>query len=360
MEGFYSVTLEGKLLIYNDEFTRIFGLDPDKDYTGLELPDFWQNPEDRKDYINELKLIGFIRNYIIKAKKANGEKITVQANSRLVKDEEGRPVRIEGTILDITEKMRIEAELERFNRELTRKNEELEQVLYATSHDLRSPLLNIQGFSRELQVSISELNSLLKNQEIPLEIWDKCRGIIEEDILEDLNYILLSSSKMDLILSGLLSLSRIGRQKLIIKNLDMGKIIKDVVSTYEYEIQEKNIKLNISQLPMCRGDELLINQLFSNLVGNAVKFIDPDRIALIKISGKKEKDRVLYSIKDNGIGISPEHKNKIFELFHQLNPNITGTGLGLTIVKQILEKHGGDIQVDSELGKGTRFTVSLP
>lgn len=358
IEGFYSVTLEGKLLIYNYEFTKILGLDPEKDYTGIDLPDFWQNPAKREDYINELLLSGFIRNYIIHAKKINGEKIILQANSRLIKDEEGKPVRIEGTILDITDKMKIEAEL--VNIDLTRKNEEMEQVLYATSHDLRSPLVNIQGFSRELQVSISELNSLLKNQDMPLKIWNKCRVLIEEDIPESLNYILLSSSKMDLLLSGLLSLSRIGRQKLKIKNLDMNWIINDVVSTYEYEIKEKNIKVDISQLPGCRGDELLINRLFSNLVGNAIKFIDVNRCALIQISGRMDKDHVFYFIKDNGIGIPPDQTNKIFQLFHQLDPNVAGTGLGLTIVKHILESHGGDIQVDSELGKGTCFTVSLP
>jgi PAS domain S-box-containing protein len=111
IEGFYSATLDGKLLEYNHEFARLLGLDPTKDYTGTSLPDFWQNPEDRNDYINELMKHGYIKNYIVNGKKANGEKIIVQINSRIIKDENEKPLRIEGTFLDITEKKSIENKL---------------------------------------------------------------------------------------------------------------------------------------------------------------------------------------------------------------------------------------------------------
>jgi PAS domain S-box-containing protein len=121
MEGFYIATLDGKLLVYNTEFIRILGLDPNKDHTGIELPDFWQDPEERKDYIEELIKYGFIKSYIINAKKSDGEKIVLQANSRLIKDEEGRPSRIEGVLLDITKHKEAEEKLQKemnFNKTL--------------------------------------------------------------------------------------------------------------------------------------------------------------------------------------------------------------------------------------------------
>jgi len=111
LEGFYSVTLEGKLLAYNPEFTRMLGLDPGVDHAGLDLPDFWQNPEDWKDYIAEFATAGFVRNHVVQAKKTDGEKITVEVNSRLIRDATGRPSTIDGTVLDITERRRIEAQL---------------------------------------------------------------------------------------------------------------------------------------------------------------------------------------------------------------------------------------------------------
>ncbi|MGM0466481.1 MAG: ATP-binding protein [Acidobacteriota bacterium] len=258
------------------------------------------------------------------------------------------------------QKERQEKARKKVEEELFDKNKELGQVLYATSHDLRSPLVNVQGFNQELQASIQELNSILKNQEVPKAVRKKIKPIIEEDIPESLKYILTGTSKMDRILSGLLTLARLGRQKMTIKKLDMNKVMKDVIFTYKYKIKKKNIKLELSQLPACKGDELQVNQLFSNLLGNSIKFMDSDRAGVIKISGKKKKDQVLYCVEDNGIGIPLGHQNKIFELFHQLDPKTPGTGLGLSIIAQILEKHNGNIQIDSQQGKGTRITVSLP
>ena len=115
-EGFYSVTLDGKLLDYNSEFTRILGLDPNKDYTGLEVPDFWQDPKERQFYIDEFMKNGFVRNYLVNAKKSDGEKIVNRINSRLIKDEDGEPLRIEGTFLDITDWVQAEEEIKSLSK----------------------------------------------------------------------------------------------------------------------------------------------------------------------------------------------------------------------------------------------------
>lgn len=115
IEGFYSVTLDGKLLDFNTEFIKIFGLNTNKDYTGIQLPNFWQNLDERKNYIDELMKTGFIKNYIIHAKKSDGEKIVIQINSRLIKDDKGKPSRIEGTFLDISERYQAEEALQKSN-----------------------------------------------------------------------------------------------------------------------------------------------------------------------------------------------------------------------------------------------------
>ncbi len=111
MEGFYSVTLDGKLLEYNNEFVNILGLDPEKDYIGLKVPDFWQDPSDRKVYLDKFLKNGIVKNYIINAKKSNGDKILTMANARLIKDKRGEPLRIEGTFLDVTERKKSEEKI---------------------------------------------------------------------------------------------------------------------------------------------------------------------------------------------------------------------------------------------------------
>jgi len=220
--------------------------------------------------------------------------------------------------------------------------------------------VNVQGFNKELAASLQELNELLKNDEVPEAFREKCSEIMEEDIPESLKFILSSTLKMDGLLSGLLTLSRIGRQDVQIKKLNMNKLVKDVAAEFEFKIRTKNVKLDLGKLPECNGDNSQINRVFSNLVGNALKFLDSSRPGIIKISGRKENKRIFYYIEDNGIGIETEHQKKIFDIFHQLEPKEPGIGLGLTITKQILERNNGTIRVDSTPGKGTKFIISLP
>jgi signal transduction histidine kinase len=152
-----------------------------------------------------------------------------------------------------------------------------------------------------------------------------------------------------------------GRANLDIEKLDMSKLISEVISSLEFQIRETGATVEIGELPPCCGDETQIYQVFSNLLGNALKFLDPKRRGVIIISGKKEKEQVVYCIKDNGIGIAEKDKDAIFEIFLKLNPDDKrGEGLGLTIVRKILDRHGGKVLVESEPGKGSKFYVSLP
>ena len=262
---------------------------------------------------------------------------------------------------DITTRKQAEEERERLMSELSRKNTELEQLVYVTSHDLRSPLVNVQGFSTELQFAIQELRRVFERESMPEKLHQHVMAVIEEDINEALQYILVSIKKMDSLLSGLLKLSRLGRAVLTIETLDMTPLISHVVSTFEFQIQQAGVALEIAPLPQCRGDKEQTNQIFSNLLENALKYLDPDRVGRIHIWGREDPERVVYCVEDNGVGISAEHQHKIFDIFHRLDPGQSqGEGLGLSIVRKVLERQDGTVWVESEYGQGARFFVALP
>ena len=262
---------------------------------------------------------------------------------------------------DISLRKKSEQEREYLVSELKSKNRELQQVLYVTSHDLRSPLVNVEGFSRELGFSLKGLEYELEQADIEPEIKERVNAIIQGDVSEALNYISRSVSKMDVLLKGLLTLSRLGRIELSITNVDMNEVLADVVSNFEFLLKDAGIKVNVSVVPPCRGDSGQINQVFSNLIDNAIKHLAPGQPGIITISGRQENHHAIYCIEDNGIGIHPDHQEKIFELFHQLEPaKFQGEGLGLAIAHRIVERHYGKIWVESELGKGSRFYVELP
>lgn len=261
---------------------------------------------------------------------------------------------------DITIRKRGEKERERLLNELADKNRELEQIVYVVSHDLRSPLLNIQGFTKELDYSLKEISSILHDTEVSSSEKARLAPVLEKDIPDSFRYILLSTSKMDSMLSALLRFSRLGRGALAIEKLDMNRLISDIAKTFKFQIKENGVRLEVGKLPPCRGDKTQINQVFSNIMGNALKFLDPNRPGIIRISGREDRGRAEYCIEDNGIGIDPAFSKKVFELFHRLNPQTgVGDGLGLTIVSKILDRHGGKIKVESEPGKGAKFFISL-
>lgn len=254
-----------------------------------------------------------------------------------------------------------EAEQRRLNVELEEKNKELEQVVYVTSHDLRSPLVNIQGFSKELGFSLEELSTLVNSEKLPEDVKEKFSLILEEDIPDSLKYILSSTARMDSLLSGLLKLSRVKRTSTTFKNIDMTELINEISNAFEFQLKEGGVEFKIGDIPSCFGNDDQITQMFSNLLNNALKYLDPGRPGKIHITGRQEGDRVIYCVADNGIGIPLKHQKKVFEIFYRLNPDDTnGEGLGLAIVSKIITLHGGDIWIESEPGKGSRFFISLP
>lgn len=242
------------------------------------------------------------------------------------------------------------------------KNQEMEQILYVASHDLRSPLVNVDGYGREIEYSLKTVEELLKQE-------NESKGLLEFDKLffeiEDMNQsvsrIRTCAKQMNNLLSGLLKISRTGRIPLKLDKVNMNEIFRRIISINDYQIKLHDAEIILDGLPDCYADEIQLSQVFTNLLTNSLKFKCNTRKLLITITGRVDKAYAIYSFKDNGIGIAKEHQLKIFELFHRLNPDqFEGEGIGLCIVKLIINRLNGIIQVNSDTDNGTEFIISLP
>ncbi|AQT67171.1 Phytochrome-like protein cph1 [Anaerohalosphaera lusitana] len=262
------------------------------------------------------------------------------------------------------EVQRIVAEHERENllNSLAALNRELENVLYVSSHDLRSPLVNIHGFASELQSSCRQLNETLKQIEIPPQTKKVLAPILIEDIPTSLDFITKNVERMDMLVKGLSQFCRIGRETPTPQHLDMNRLIHDIVDSMKPQIHQANAEVRVQDLPPCYADKNHVTRIFANLIDNAIKYRDPKCPLRIEIKQCKSNQRIVYTVKDNGLGIAPEHQKRIFQVFHRLEPTgpVTGEGLGLTIVERLVEMNRGKIWVHSKPEKGSKFYVSLP
>ncbi|MDD3491106.1 MAG: PAS domain S-box protein, partial [Paludibacter sp.] len=253
------------------------------------------------------------------------------------------------------------SEISKFNKMLQEKNKELESYVYITSHDLRSPLVNIQGFSSRLKKQTEKIQHILKDSMSNDEREKLLNEQLNEKIPLSLDYIFTNVVKMDRMLNGLLQISRTGRLPMQIQKIDMDMLIRNIIKSLNHEISKKNANIKVEKLPDCFGDDNLLNQLFSNIIGNALKYSKEDIQPLIHISGKHLKNKSLYCITDNGIGIPETQIAKIWNMFFRVDyKSYSGEGIGLSMVKRIVEKHKGQIWVESKEGEGTNFFIELP
>ncbi len=355
---------ERRITRVNTSFTRIFGYTR-QDVLGRETSMLYAHPDDfdksgqqrfnpEAGRIHEPSEIEFRRN--------NRDIFPGEMVGTAVRDTQDNLIGYLGLIRDITERKQAQLDRERLLRILATKNEELQSIIYISSHDLRSPLVNINGFCGMLKEHCQLLHDSIAKADLIEELTGQCSDLMVKEIPNDLHYILSSSKQMNNLLEGLLQVSQIGTAEIEPARINMDRLITDIVDGMKFRIDKAALDLTIDPLPDCLGDPSQINQVFTNLLDNAIKYRDPDRQGQIHITGQRHGDQCVYSVEDNGIGIKADYLKKVFEIYHRLNPEIdrTSMGLGLTIVKRILERHDGDITIESILGQGSRFIVTLP
>jgi len=335
LTGIY-IDQDEKIVFANNRFAEIYRY-PKGKLIGIET---WRlvHPEDRsltkKMRARRLSGEDALSEYEARGRTKDGETIWItRRNARI--EYKGRPA-ILGNVVDITEQKRVEAELRRIN-------EELKNFVGVVSHDLKTPVIAIHGFASRLLKHYQE------------KLGDKGSRQLEQ--------IMASARRMELLVSDLLTLSRIGRLVPTFEHVASREIVRNVISGIQNRIKEKGIEVVVADnLPTIYCDGERIYQVFENLLVNATKFTADVKKPKIEIGYEDGGDLHLFYVRDNGIGIDPEHHLRIFEIFHRLRlkEDKEGTGLGLAIVDRIVKNHGGKVWVESEKGKGATFYFTVP
>jgi signal transduction histidine kinase len=250
--------------------------------------------------------------------------------------------------------------LQRTN-ELARKNEEVEAFVYIVSHDLRAPLVNLQGFGKELQLSCESLRQKIAPYLPGGTTGTEINELLDEEIPSALRFIGASTAKFERLINSLLRLSRTGRQEFRPEALEMETLVHNTLDALRTHIEQAEAEVVVSPLPPAFGDATAVGQIFANLISNALRYRQPGRPARIEIGGVSEEGMSSYHIRDNGVGITGTALKKLFQVFQRFRPDLAdGEGIGLATVKRLVERHGGRIWADSQEGQGTIFRFTLP
>ncbi len=361
---------EGKLLDANETFLRMIGRDRrDLEAGGLD----WRGltaPEDRaRDdrALAELRERGACTPYRKHYVAADGSRVPVLQGAALF-DDPGEAVAF---VVDMTAQEAAERALrestERLRErslELAQKNEEVEAFVYAVSHDLRAPLVNIQGFAEELAMGLAELRrEVLPEPEgkAPRDAPARVTELLLSELPGALQYITASTDRFDRLIRSLLTLSRTGRQEYAVGRVDLEDVARRTVDSLRHLADERQAEIRIGPIPPVAADPTAASQVMGNLLSNAIKYAHPGRRLEVDVTGRVEEHAVHVRIRDNGLGMPPVASERLFEAFRRFHPEAApGDGMGLAIVKRIVERHGGRIWAESSEGRGTTFHFTLP
>jgi signal transduction histidine kinase len=257
----------------------------------------------------------------------------------------------------------LEGAVEERTVDLRRANDEIQRFAYIVSHDLRSPLVNIMGFTAELEAATQPLQDLVDKVEAttPEILTVEARDAVRTDLPEAAGFIRTSTQKMDRLINAILRLSREGRRVLTPEPLDMGALVHGIVDSLKHRTDELGATVTIEPMPDITSDRVAIEQILSNLIENAVKYLKAGRPGVITIRGQTEGTRVVYEVVDNGRGIDPKDQERVFDLFRRAGAqDQPGEGIGLAHVRALAYRLGGVISCESALDQGATFRLSLP
>jgi PAS domain S-box-containing protein len=253
----------------------------------------------------------------------------------------GRPA-VLAMALDIGERKQMEQELRIYTQKLEATNNELQEFVFAASHDLREPLRKVQTFGNMLATDYADR--------------------IDAEGLDYLERMQSATERMQNLLGALLTYSRVTTHGQPLARIDLNRVVEDAMSDLELAIKESRAQVDVGNLPAVDGDTNQMRQLFENLIGNAIKYVPEDHAPQIRISGEIDEVRCRIFVEDNGIGFDEKHLERIFQPFQRLHGHgrYEGMGMGLATCRRIVERHGGNITARSTPGEGSTFIVTLP
>jgi PAS domain S-box-containing protein len=341
--GMALVGLDGSFLEVNARLCEIVGR-PEEVLRTLTFQDI-THPDDLDADLNLMQqlLAGEISWYSMEKRylHADGHQVWILLSGSLVRDDHGAPVHFIAQIQDITGRKTSEAELQRLNRELERSNAELQRFAAVASHDLASPLGTVRGL----------LDLLLRTH---------------DDALDEAGRDLIARARRQTVrlsatVTALLELAELGTTPLAPTAVALDRVVADILEDLAPELDDGDAEVQVLPLPRVRADERQLRLLLQNLLSNALRYRDPSRPPTVRISAERSGDRWQVSVEDDGRGIDPDERERIFEPFVRGSRagQLAGTGLGLATCRRIVERHGGTI-VAEPLAPGARFTFDLP
>ena len=287
--------------------------------------------------------------------RRDGEIVWTDLSTSAIRDTAGRYQATVGVITDITDR-------KRYEHRQAQLLEEIRNFAYIVSHDLRSPLVNLRGFSRELTGALETIKPAVETglAHMPQQARSVVVQAMEEDIPECLSFMASSVSHMNRQVDGILKLARLGRSELIFEPLPMNALVEHILTTFAYEVTRLGITVTVDELPDIIGDRTAMDQIMANLVGNAVKYMDSDRPGTIAIRGERLLEETRFEVRDNGRGIREEDQARIFDIFQRSGKrDVPGEGLGLSCVRTLVRRHGGSAWCESTLGTGSAFFFTI-
>ena len=331
---------EGKITDVNTSTELVTGYSRDV-LIGTDFTDYFTEPEKAETGYKEVFNEGSVSDYALEIRHRNGSITPVLYNASVYKDESGKVIGIFAAARDITERKKTEEVLKLKLEELRRSNEELEQFAYVSSHDLQEPLRMISSYLQLLQ--------------------RRYQGKLDDKADKYIYFAVDGAARMQVLINDLLEFSRVTSRAVEPEPTDSELVLNQVLSNLDLYIKESKATVSHDPLPEVMVDSTQLAQVFQNLIANGIKF-HREGAPQIRISAERKASEWLFSVQDNGIGIDPQYSENIFEVFKRLHKKeeYSGTGIGLAVCKKIVERHGGRIWVESELGKGSTFYFTLP
>lgn len=305
--------------------------------------------------------------------KPDGSEGWLRTSKVPLHDAAGRVVAILGVDEDFTERRETEAMLQRSRDELERRvaertadlaaaHRDLKALLYIVSHDLRAPLINVKGFTGELERGCEVIHGLLDGalEAMPAAERAELDRLLDHEMPEALAFIGSSVTRINHFMNTLLRLSHQDQRSLSLERVEAREVVEETLASLAFQLDQHRAEVEIGELPAVLADRLSIEQIFGNLLSNAVLYLDPSRPGRIEVSGEESGGFVVYRVADNGRGIAEEDMAKVFAPFRRgPHRQIEGEGMGLAYVQALVRRHGGRIWCESELGVGTTFGFSI-